>query len=119
METAVNENSKTTLTEVLSVSLLAEALKVPTGTIYYWISREPKFPYIRMGRHLRFHLQDVLDYFDEKTKIQKSGKFPVFEVKKKTSADLHLRDSSLKTEYRELAEDEKTQAISTRQKSRR
>lgn len=41
---------------------LATLLKVPSKTIYYWVSKK-EIPYIRVGRHLRFDAEQVLRHF--------------------------------------------------------
>ncbi|RYZ77789.1 MAG: DNA-binding protein [Proteobacteria bacterium] len=41
---------------------LAAELTVPVGTIYYWVSRRD-IPFIKVGRHLRFNVEDVLNHF--------------------------------------------------------
>lgn len=48
---------------IVTVEEIAEVLKVSTGTIYYWVSLD-KIPHRKIGRHLRFNLKNVLDYFD-------------------------------------------------------
>ena len=45
---------------------LAALLKVSVKTIYYWVSRN-EIPFIRIGKHLRFHADDVLRSFVDKT----------------------------------------------------
>lgn len=47
-------------------SEVAAALKVPINTIYYWASRR-EIPFLRVGRHLRFNLSEVLKTFAERT----------------------------------------------------
>ena len=54
----------------LTVRELATILKVPKGTVYYWISRN-EIPYISIGKHKRFDLQEVLSFFKEQTEQAK------------------------------------------------
>ena len=51
--------------ELLTVQELASHLKVPVNTVYYWLSRHPRLPRHKLGRHLRFNLPDVLNYWDQ------------------------------------------------------
>jgi excisionase family DNA binding protein len=48
--------------ELCTPKELATLLKVPSKTIYYWVSRK-EIPYIRVGRHLRFNAEQVLRHF--------------------------------------------------------
>jgi excisionase family DNA binding protein len=44
---------------------LSDALKVPIATVYYWVSRN-EVPFLKVGRHLRFNLSEVIESFEEK-----------------------------------------------------
>lgn len=48
--------------KLLTVTDLSEYLKVPVGTIYYWVSAR-KIPYTKFGKHIRFELETVLSHF--------------------------------------------------------
>lgn len=50
----------------LSTKELARELNVPLATIYYWLSKND-IPHIKIGKHHRFLLEDVLHYFRVKT----------------------------------------------------
>ena len=52
---------------VVTAQELAESLKISIGTIYYWVSRN-EVPFIKMGRHLRFNISEVLEDFKTKTR---------------------------------------------------
>lgn len=52
--------------QLLTVTELSQRLKIPVSTIYYWISRND-IPYIKIGKHLRFNENSVLDHFRSKT----------------------------------------------------
>ena len=53
------------LNKLLSVTELSEALNVSTGTIYYWLSRN-EIPFLQIGRHKRFSLKLILEFFAKK-----------------------------------------------------
>lgn len=55
--------------KILSAKEIAEFLKVPVSTVYAWTSGN-RIPYIKIGKHLRFNLEEVLDFFRERTKIK-------------------------------------------------
>lgn len=55
---------------LLTIKKLAEALNVSSGTIYYWVSRN-EIPYLKVGRHLRFDLEEVQAYFAEQTELRR------------------------------------------------
>lgn len=59
--------------EYLSPKELAAKLKVPVNTIYYWVSRN-QIPVIKMGKHNRFHYEEVMSFFRNKTKNLSSMK---------------------------------------------
>ncbi|MBS1983137.1 MAG: helix-turn-helix domain-containing protein [Bdellovibrionales bacterium] len=56
--------------DLLTPNELADALKVSVNTVYYWISRS-EVPYIKVGRHLRFVLKNVLAYFEAQTSVER------------------------------------------------
>ena len=41
---------------------IARHLQVSRKTIYYWVSRS-EIPYVKVGRHLRFQLAEVIEFF--------------------------------------------------------
>ncbi len=51
---------------LLTIDQLAEALNVSKNTIYYW-THTKQIPYLKLGRHLRFNLEEVQKYFQERT----------------------------------------------------
>jgi excisionase family DNA binding protein len=55
----------------LSPKELAKLVNVPVNTIYYWISKD-KIPYIKMGKHIRFSYDEVMEHF--KVKMTKHSK---------------------------------------------
>lgn len=50
----------------LSPKELASLVNVPVNTIYYWISKD-EIPYIKMGKHIRFSYDEVMEHFKNKT----------------------------------------------------
>jgi len=50
----------------LNVDQLAEVLNVPVSWIYQK-TRVNKIPHYKMGRHLRFKLNEVVEYFKKGT----------------------------------------------------
>lgn len=53
---------------------IADLLRVSPKTIYYWVKRN-EIPFIRVGRHLRFNTQMVLDWLTAKTEDSKAACF--------------------------------------------
>ena len=51
--------------KLLTVKELAQKLNLPSGTIYYWLSRN-EIPHLKIGRHHRFSLKITLEWFVEK-----------------------------------------------------
>ena len=68
----INDNGDKHL---LTVRELAKDLKVSINTIYYWVSRN-EIPYIKLGKHNRFYLKEVLEYFKNKTNFQDHSQIP-------------------------------------------
>jgi excisionase family DNA binding protein len=52
--------------ELLSIDELSDFLRVPVPTIYRWRSTGVGPRGIRVGRHLRFAVTDVLDWLEQK-----------------------------------------------------
>ena len=50
----------------LTLKEIAKVLNVPTYTIYYWVGRK-EIPFVRVGQHLRFILDDVVSFYVAKT----------------------------------------------------
>lgn len=46
----------------MNVEELGRMLGVSPKTIYYWVSRN-EVPYFKVGRHLRFRAQEVIEHF--------------------------------------------------------
>lgn len=51
---------------LFTIDELAEELRVSVKTIYYWVGRS-EIPFIKIGRHLRFNRDEVLQYFSDRT----------------------------------------------------
>jgi len=55
---------------LVNISVLSLELGVPKATIYVWTSRN-EIPHMKMGRHLRFNLEKVLEFFEKQTAEKK------------------------------------------------
>ena len=77
---------------LVGVSKLANALGISPSTIYYLKATDPNFPYIKIGKHLRFEIDKVLAYYRLKTRRAKEQRF-------KSGSPI----SSLTTEYEDNA----------------
>lgn len=51
---------------LVSLKGLSEILNVSESTIYYWVERN-EIPFLKVGKHLRFIVDDVLRFYAEKT----------------------------------------------------
>ena len=51
---------------------LAGILKVSESTIYYWVERD-EIPFLKVGKHLRFIVDDVIHFYTEKTANSKAN----------------------------------------------
>lgn len=56
--------------ELLTVTEIAEHLRVPVHTVYYWVGRR-EIPFLRVGKHLRFVHAQVVDHFQRRTDERK------------------------------------------------
>jgi len=54
------------LDQLLTVEDLAEYLDVPVATVYAWRHRHNGPPGFRVGRHLRYRLNDVERWIDDR-----------------------------------------------------
>lgn len=41
---------------------IAQFLRVSPKTVYYWVSRH-EIPYLKVGRHVRFQVPEVVEFF--------------------------------------------------------
>lgn len=53
---------------------IASLLQVSIKTIYYWVMRN-EIPYLKIGRHLCFKKESVIEYFQLKTQASKPACF--------------------------------------------
>lgn len=53
---------------------LSQLLKVSLKTIYYWVERN-EIPFTKIGRHLRFEPNEVIQFFREKTRKSRPYSF--------------------------------------------
>jgi excisionase family DNA binding protein len=95
----MSDHSKT---ELMTPGEVASHLKVSVGTIYYWVSRR-EIPFIRVGRHLRFQLANVIESFALKSddsmftcdlRSRQVSRHPLRSLKTKdmNRADLHKKE---------------------------
>lgn len=52
--------------KLIDINELSTILKVPKKTIYDW-SYRGEIPLLKIGKHLRFNLKEVLEFFQAKT----------------------------------------------------
>ena len=52
---------------LLTIHELATRLHVPFKTIYYWVHRR-EIPYLKVGKHLRFDEERVIQCFESKSR---------------------------------------------------
>lgn len=55
------------MSEFLSVADLADRYGVPVPTVYAWLHKGTAPPSLKIGKHRRFRLSDVLAWEDERT----------------------------------------------------
>lgn len=65
-----NSSQEVTL---LNSKELAVKLGVPINTIYYWVSKSD-IPYVKLGKHNRFNYEEVIEYFQNRTKQKRDLK---------------------------------------------
>lgn len=54
---------------LLTIDEVSSFLKVSRKTVYYWVSRA-EIPFIRVGRHLRFDRESIVQHFNERTQTE-------------------------------------------------
>lgn len=59
----------------LTVRDIAMLFNVSGKTVYHWVASDPRFPVLRVGKHLRFDAGKVTKYFEEKTEEAKPACF--------------------------------------------
>lgn len=52
---------------LLTIGEMANELHVSPKTVYYWVGRF-EIPFLKVGRHLRFKRDEVLQFFQERTR---------------------------------------------------
>lgn len=50
--------------KLLTISELSKLIGFSNQTIYNWIHRRSDFPYIKIGKPVRFELQKVIDWLE-------------------------------------------------------
>lgn len=80
--------------EYLTINDLVNLLKIPKNTIYYYVQAHPRFPYIKIGKHLRFEKVEIIKYFKERTRKKKIVDFnldnPLCSLKSEYSDSDHV-----------------------------
>lgn len=62
----MNEQISTNAKKLINVKEVASSLGVPVSWIYQRTRRGPKgVPHIRVGKHIRFNLEEVISYFKQ------------------------------------------------------
>ena len=56
---------------LLTLEEIATYLRVPRKTVYHWVSRN-EIPYLKVGRHLRFDAQVVINFFEKLSSERRS-----------------------------------------------
>lgn len=51
---------------LLNIHEMASRLKVSPKTLYYWVHRK-EIPYLKVGKHLRFDEEKVLECFESRS----------------------------------------------------
>jgi len=80
---------------LLTIRELSQELKISINTIYYWVGRS-EIPFVKLGRHLRFDLDQVLQFFNEKTREAVPCRDLEDLVEQETEHGSHLSHRSLK-----------------------
>jgi excisionase family DNA binding protein len=77
---------------LLTPKELGAALQVSVGTIYYWVCRN-EIPFIKVGRHLRFRLPEVIEFFAKRSQPIRSCLRPSNGVIPTNKGSLKTRDA--------------------------
>jgi hypothetical protein len=73
----------------VTVDDIASLFRVSPKSVYHWVASDPSFPFLRVGKSLRFDAARVTKYFEEKTESEKPSCF---------ENPLYLKLRSLKVE---------------------
>jgi excisionase family DNA binding protein len=79
---------------LLTVKELSNRLNVSPSTIYYWVERN-EIPLLRMGKHLRFRLDEVIAFFEKKTAERREHCVGTFNPVEPSSRSLAIRKGAL------------------------
>lgn len=58
--------TETSLPDLLSVAQLADYLDVPVSTIHFWRGKGEGPPALKVGRRLRWRVEDVIRWLEER-----------------------------------------------------
>lgn len=68
--TPMNQSPNQLSNKLLTPTDVSALLSVSLHTVYYWVERN-EIPFIRVGRHLRFVSDEVLNFFRRRTEDSK------------------------------------------------
>lgn len=74
--------------KLIDINQLAEYIGVSTHTIYLWVSQR-KIPYVKLGRNLRFRVDDIEQWIEENLYEQKAELY----AQKGTGRSCHIFQS--------------------------
>lgn len=96
------EPQNQTAGRLLGIEELASEFAISKNTIYYWVHRN-QIPHLKMGRHLRFQRDVVIEFFKSKTGESRPTCRPMHElIEPKAWYGEKSPRGSLKTEKRAL-----------------
>lgn len=75
---------------LLTLNELALELRVSPKTIYWW-THQKQIPFLKMGRHLRFELEVVLEAFRSKAACAQ----PISLLERRQSRSLKIQESAV------------------------
>ena len=55
------------ISKLLNVNELCEVTGFKRGTIYNWVHREVGFPYVKWGKAIRFNLDEVISWLENRS----------------------------------------------------
>jgi excisionase family DNA binding protein len=98
-ESALVDSEATASMELLTLDELAQKLRLSPNTLYYYVSRH-EIPVLRIGKHLRFRLTDVVAYFEAKTAEHRERCVGSFKLVEGDSRSLEIRRTGKRASLR-------------------
>jgi excisionase family DNA binding protein len=71
---ATQQQPRTQREEILTTEDVAALLKVPVQTVYKWTQEGTGPPFYKIGKHNRYKLGEVMDWFDAHRDEVSSGR---------------------------------------------